>query len=171
MINLSEFTQQRKAWGFLALSALSLELIALYFQYGMDLLPCMMCVYQRTAVAGVLLAGLIGLAQPKLLSVRLVAFGFWGVSAIWGFLLAKEHVAMQNETNPFLVSCGFVPDYPSWMPLHDWFPGIFNPTGTCDKIDWMFLGLSMPGWMQVLFAGYSLAFIAFLALNFIKQEN
>lgn len=168
---INNFSLQRKAWGLLALTALGFELSALYFQYGMGLMPCMMCVYQRTAVAGILLAGLIGMTQPKSILVRITGFGFWGVSAIWGFKLANEHVAMQNETNPFLVSCGFIPEYPSWMPLHEWIPSIFDPTGTCDKIDWLFLGLSMPGWMRVIFALYSITFVVVFLSNLLALRK
>ena len=41
----------RWPWLLIALSAGILELTALYFQYGMGLEPCVMCVYQRVFYA------------------------------------------------------------------------------------------------------------------------
>ena len=41
---------QRSGWLLLLISALALEGTALYFQYGMDLQPCIMCIYERVAL-------------------------------------------------------------------------------------------------------------------------
>ena len=38
----------------------SLESTALYFQYGMGLQPCVLCVYERLAMVGLFIAGFIG---------------------------------------------------------------------------------------------------------------
>ncbi|TMP27361.1 disulfide bond formation protein DsbB [Pseudoalteromonas rubra] len=170
MLNkLADFSRTRLAWGALFFSAFVLEVIALYFQYAMGLEPCIMCIYQRTAVLGIVAAGLIGLTSPTSLPVRLLAMSCWGVSAIWGWLLAKEHIAMQTTTDPFAFTCDFVPNFPSFMPLHEWLPAFFAATGDCGNIDWFFAGLSMPGWMEVIFALYSISFIAFAAVFVVKR--
>ena len=58
---LSNWAERKWSWGLLFASAFVLELIALYFQYVMDLKPCIMCIYQRTAVVGVMLAAILPL--------------------------------------------------------------------------------------------------------------
>ena len=40
----------RRAWFLLAFSAIVLELVALLFQFGMGLDPCVKCIYERVAV-------------------------------------------------------------------------------------------------------------------------
>ncbi|MBV2095670.1 MAG: disulfide bond formation protein B, partial [Candidatus Thiodiazotropha sp. (ex Codakia orbicularis)] len=55
------FTQRRLPWLLLASSALILEGAALYFQYGLELDPCVLCIYQRAAVLGIFLSALIGM--------------------------------------------------------------------------------------------------------------
>lgn len=155
--NLSALAEKRSAWALLFLSALMLEFTALYFQYGMDLKPCIMCIYQRTAVFGLVFAGFIAMLKNNLV-IRVVSFAVWGVSAIWGLLIAVEHVDLQNETNPFFVSCEIVPNFPAFLPLHDWLPNLFAATGDCGNIDWQFAGMSMPQWMIVIFALYTAAF-------------
>jgi len=102
---LSDLTTNRKAWLFLALSALALEFSALFFQYALDLKPCIMCVYQRLAIGAIILAGLIGAVRPKLLLVRLIAYALWATGAIWGVLLAIEHVEMQSNSGSLFFSC------------------------------------------------------------------
>ena len=59
------FHQKRAAWLLLAASAFALEAAAIWFQYGMQLDPCVMCIYERLAVVGVFAAGLIGAVLPR----------------------------------------------------------------------------------------------------------
>ncbi len=63
---------QRSGWLLLLISALALEGSALYFQYGMDLQPCVMCIYERVALFGIAFAGLIGLIAPRFFNNALV---------------------------------------------------------------------------------------------------
>lgn len=149
----------RSAWVILASSALLLECAALYFQYVMGLEPCIMCIYQRTAVLGLFGAALLGCINPKHKVLSFLGFTGWGISSIWGFQIAREHIEMQTTDDPFAFTCDAFPNFPEFMPLHDWLPGFFAATGDCGEIDWMFLGLSMPGWMEVIFALYSISFI------------
>ena len=59
-IFLNTLAETRKAWLSLAIIATAFELIALYFQHALGLTPCIMCIYQRTAMLGLVAAGLIG---------------------------------------------------------------------------------------------------------------
>lgn len=171
-LSLEKWPTYRLAWFALFITAFTLEAAALFFQYGMDLKPCIMCVYQRTAVMGLIFAGLVGMTMPKNFIVRVVAWVSWGVSAIWGFLIAQEHADIQaNPEDHFFLTCDFLPNYPSWMPLHEWFPQVFNPTGDCGNIDWQFIGLSMPGWMSVIFLGYAAAFITVFSWRLLKLRK
>ncbi len=154
---LKSLSTQRWPWLLLAASALTLELCALYFQHVMKLEPCVMCVYERITMLGLMLAGLIGASAPQNWFVRLSAFSVWAISALWGLLLAMEHTNYQMNPSPF-ATCDFFPNFPSWAPLHEWLPWLFNPTGDCSDIVWQFFGYSMPQWLIVSFAIYTLLF-------------
>ena len=169
--SISTWPASRWPWLILAISAAALETVALYFQYGMHLEPCVMCVYQRAAMFGLIIAGLLPVINPSNWLLRLVGFSAWLVSAIWGFKIALEHAQMQNPDNFLLaMSCDVFPNFPSWMAIHQWFPALFKATGTCDTIDWQFLGLSMPQWMTVTFAIYSALAVLVLSIRLIKQR-
>lgn len=171
-MNVSAWPAKRWPWLLLAGSALGLELAALYFQYIMKLEPCIMCIYQRVAVFGLLLSGVVGAIAPKWWLCRLAGFAGALTSAVWGLKIAVEHVAMQQNTDPFsFFSCDVVPKFPNFMPLHQWFPAVFEPRGSCDSIDWQFVGLSMPGWMQVVFAVYSALLILVLIARLVKLHK
>jgi disulfide bond formation protein DsbB len=174
MTQLMEFLKQtskkRFTWMLLALSALLLELAALYFQYGkMELQPCVLCIYERTAVMGILLAGLLGAIAPQLLIFRLAGFLLWGSSAVWGLMLALEHIGIQK--NPMTASCDFIAKFPTWAKLDEWFPLLFNPTGFCDEIQWRFLGYTMPQTMIGIYLLYLLALLIILVPQFNRESG
>lgn len=167
---LKQASQKRFAWLLLALSALLLELAALYFQYGkMELQPCVLCIYERTAVMGILLAGLIGASAPQLVMFRWAGFLLWGSSAIWGLMLALEHSGIQ--ANPSMASCDFMARFPAWAKLDEWFPLLFNPSGFCDEIQWQFVGYTMPQTMIGIYALYLLVLVVVIASQFKKASS
>ena len=61
---LRHITRQRSAWLLLGLSAVFLEVCALLFQHVLGLRPCLMCIYERLVVIGLLGSSLIALIDP-----------------------------------------------------------------------------------------------------------
>ncbi|WP_371189039.1 disulfide bond formation protein DsbB [Thalassotalea maritima] len=157
---INNFVLSPACWWLLASSALALELTALFFQYGMGLEPCIMCVYQRVAILAIVIGGVIGAIGNRFMLGRLLGFAAWGTGAIWGLKIAIEHVKIQ-QADSWFYTCDLFPNFPTWAPLHDWFPALFAATGDCGEISWSFLGFSMPQWMIVIFAIYSLLFVTF----------
>lgn len=168
---LSDLTTNSKPWLLLALSALVLECCALFFQYVMALEPCIMCVYQRVAIFAILFAGLIGFFGSQSTIIRTLAYSLWGTGAIWGLIIALEHVEIQESAGSIFFSCEFFPNFPTWAPLHEWIPFLFEATGDCGEISWQFLGYSMPQWMVVVYGSYTLAFSLVLINRLIQAKK
>lgn len=153
LTSLRHWSQSRFSWLLLALTAIGLEGTALYFQYGMELMPCVMCVYQRIAVLGILVAALIGASAPKMALMRMAGSFLWLYSAYRGIELAWEHTQLILNPSPF-ATCDFFVTLPSWFALQDWFPAVFQATGDCSVSQWQFLTLEMPQWMLIIFSAY-----------------
>ena len=168
---LSDLSVNTRAWQLLAFTALCLELSALYFQYAMGLAPCIMCIYQRTAIWGIFFAGVVGSLGNKNSVLRIIAFSLWGLGAIWGLLIAVEHVEIQSATLSFLYSCEIIPNFPSWAPLHEWLPSLFEATGDCGDIDWQLFGYTMPQMMIVVYGGFSAALMIVLLARLIDKRK
>lgn len=166
---LINFAQSRTAWLVLTATALALELAALFFQYIMKLDPCVMCIYQRLAIFGILFAGVLGTIGYQSRIARIIAMGLWGTSATYGLKLALELVDMQTNPSPF-ATCSFLPEFPSWMPLHEWIPSIFMPTGMCTDTPWQMMGVTMGQWMIVAFSVYLLAILIFFIPAFLPKK-
>lgn len=166
---LNQCSRGRGAWLLLALTALALELTALWFQHVMGLKPCVMCIYERIALFGVMGAGLIGAIAPKT-PLRLVALALWLYSAWQGLRLSYEHTMIQLHPNPF-TTCDFAARFPSGLPLDKWLPSVFLASGDCAERSWTFLTFSMPQWMIVVFAAYLLVALLVLIAQPFKAKR
>ncbi|HBE9114659.1 TPA: disulfide bond formation protein DsbB [Citrobacter braakii] len=149
---LNQCSRGRGAWLLLALTVFALELVALWFQHVMLLKPCVLCIYERSALFGVMGAGLVGAIAPKT-PLRYVAMIIWIYSAWRGLQLAYEHTMIQLHPSPFM-TCDFAARFPSWLPLDKWLPQVFLASGDCAERQWSFLTLEMPQWLLGIFAAY-----------------
>jgi disulfide bond formation protein DsbB len=125
---------------------------ALYEQHIVGLEVCPLCVLQRVAMIAlgfVFLAAALHSARGAVARVYsvlgvLVALTGAGVSA-W-------HVRLQHLPPDQVPSCGPGFDYIiDAFPLRDALKMIFTGSGECAKINWTFLGFSMPTWVLVWF--------------------
>ena len=164
---LLRFSRSRTAWAMLTLGAALLLAIALFFQYALDMAPCVMCVYQRAALAGVMLAGLLGWLSPRCPVLSNLALLGWLAAAINGILLAKEHIHYQFNPSPF-AKCTTVAEFPGWLALDRWLPSVFHPSGDCADVSWSWLGYSMPQWLLGIFAVLAALAVLFILVRLVS---
>ncbi|KMT65216.1 disulfide bond formation protein DsbB [Catenovulum maritimum] len=165
------FSNQRLPWLLVASSIFFLEIAALVFQYGLGYEPCIKCIYQRLALWALLLSCLPALIAPKLMLTRLISYCSAIFFASWGYKIAAEHVNLQTNPDPFAASCELYPRFPEWFAPDVWLPNLFEPRGDCAAIEWELFGLSMPMWMQVIFALYLVTFVAVPAYHLIRFKQ
>ncbi|MDZ7903676.1 MAG: disulfide bond formation protein B [Rheinheimera sp.] len=144
----------------------------LYFQYGMGLAPCIICVYQRFALCGIIIAGLIGSFGYQSVFGRWLGYVSWIVGAGWGLKIAHDQVVNEQvvASGGFFYLCLIPRDFLRGCLLNEWIPAVFHPTGMCGEILWTFLGYSMPFWMRIVFAVYLLVAIIILASQLKKHK-
>lgn len=143
---------------------------ALYVQYHMLMMPCPLCIFQRVAIisAGVFFL-IAALHNPKSTAIRWLYASLAAISALIGALIAGRHVYIQlmpADQAPLCNSLGL--DYMlDAMPLTEVIKTVFKGSGECAKIDWSFLGLSMPMWTFGMF----IFLIALAILPLLKNRN
>jgi disulfide bond formation protein DsbB len=153
------------AWSFRAqyltgfLLCTALLVYALYVQYGMLMLPCPLCILQRLAFVALGLAFLVGgLHAPRGRAGR-AAYGLLAlVPAAVGAGIAGRHVWLQSLPPgdvPLCTNMGLDFMLESMGPLKA-ISSVLSGSGECAKIDWTFLGLSMPAWTLAWFIGLGL---------------
>lgn len=144
--------------GFLVCTGLMLA--AFYFQFVGGLDPCPLCISQRimlVAVGLVFLAACLHNPGPRGVG-RYALVG--GVTAMFGASISARHVWIQHLPADEVPACGPGLSYMfQYFPLSDTLKAMLNGTGDCAKVDWTFLGFSMPFW--VLLSFLSLAVLSF----------
>ena len=142
---------RRQGNGLAAIACAAGLAFAFYAQYGMGLVPCHLCIFQRVALAALGLAFLVAafISRPGGRGIFCAALiGFMGLATI---ATAGRHVWIQMQPEGSVPACGadlaFMLDL---FPLTDVILKVFKAGGECAKIDWSLLGLSMPAWVLVL---------------------
>lgn len=131
----------------------------LYLQHVVGLEPCPMCIVQRYALILVAFsAGATAFANRKGFRVAGLAWMLL-LSGFGAFVAARQ--SFLQWFPPLEASCGRdLYGMIETFPLKHAIPMIFQGSGECTKIDWMFLGLSIANWSFVCFV-----VIALLALG------
>lgn len=149
----TRLSNNKFAWAFVSLSAWALVFAALYFQHVQDYLPCVKCIYQRTAVIGVAISATLPLLLNRL-PIRLISIVLWGYASYMGFVVASDQIEVINYEGFFAPPCPIEPNFPQWLALHEWLPSIFAGPGDCADDSWQFAGYGMAEWMRIIFVAY-----------------
>lgn len=139
---------------------------ALYAEHVLHLEPCPLCIFQRIAVIALGVVSLaIALVGPRRPGGRAIAGVIALIPALAGAGVAARHVWIQHLPPDQIPSCG-----PPFAFLRETLPfmklvrKVLTGDGQCAKIEWTFLGQSMPVWTLVCFVVLAL-WIAFAAFR------
>lgn len=127
---------------------------ALYLEHVKGLNPCPLCVFQRIGLMAMGLIALVALIHhPK---KRWLRRGYSLLSTVaigWSVAVAARHVWLQHLPPDKVPSCGPGLDYlVEALPFKQVLSQVLTGSGECAKIDWMFLGQSLPFWSLVFFS-------------------
>ncbi len=141
------------AWSFRAAFAGAAALcaaflaFAYYAQFEQGLEPCPLCILQRIAFIAVFIVCVLAAIHNPGRRGR-IAWGAFSVTAAGiGIGVAGRHVWLQHLPPDQVPDCGPGLEYMlDAFPLSQTVRMVFTGSGECAKVDWSFLGLSMPEW-------------------------
>lgn len=172
---LKSITASRFCWFLLLVTGVALEVCGWYFQYQLNLQPCVNCVYERAFILGFVVAGFIGAIAANFLIARLLSNLIFIASAVCGLYISFMHFIAYNKISFGTfgdAKCAITTNFPSYLPLDEWAGFLFKATGMCDeKLDWSFLTLSMPTWILIMFSVATVVSIMMLIGNFVPKKN
>ncbi|MCK5894022.1 MAG: disulfide bond formation protein B [Endozoicomonadaceae bacterium] len=150
------------------LAVVGLLITAMIFEYVMMLEPCPLCITQRITF---IILGLIALAaaihNPTGRSLR--SYGILMiVFAVVGVGLATRQLYLQGLPPEHAPACMPGIEYlVDILPMNELINIMFKGTGDCAKVQWHFLGLTIPGWTLITFIGYGI----FGVLELIRKQD
>jgi disulfide bond formation protein DsbB len=139
----------RRASNWLAVAACAGALaFAFYSQYGLGLVPCHLCIFQRVTLAALGIVFLLAALASRPGARGAVFAGLIALTGLATIATAGRHVWIQMQPEGSIPACGadlaFMLDL---FPLTEVILKVFKAGGECAKVDWSFLGLSMPAWV------------------------
>lgn len=147
----------RASFAFLAVVCIGLLSFAYYAQFKLGMEPCPLCILQRVAFIAFTIVALIAAAHgPSGWGRR--AYGLLAFLALmFGISVAGRHVWLQHLPPDQVPACGPGLDFMlDNFPLSKTLKMAFTGSGECAKVDWTFLGLSMPEWTLIWFVGLAI---------------
>ena len=139
----------------------------LYFQGHLGLTACPLCIFQRVGMIGAGIVFLIaGLHNPGRIGLRLYAL-IGLIPTVFGAFIAARHLWIQTLPPDQVPSCG--PDLAYMMqnfPLQQVITTVLKGSGECAEIQWSLFGLTIPGWVLVVFV----VLILFQLLQLVKGD-
>ena len=123
------------------------------------LAPCVLCIYQRYAYGGAILAGLAALGLARNRGFRKVATALAGFAFLTGAGIAFFHVGVEQLWWRGTEACQ-APGFEAGMSIADMRKQLMETeVVACDQVPWSFLGISIAGFNV-------LASLAFAAVSF-----
>jgi len=125
---------------------------ALYLQYGLDLDPCPLCVFQRIAVIAMGIVFLVAAVHNPRRGGAAVYALLTLIVAGTGAALAAWHVWIQAQPKGSVAACGMGLNYMlETLPLTEVIGRVLKGSGECAEQGWLFMGLAIPSWTFVFF--------------------
>ena len=146
----------RIVFGFIAAACAGLVAFGIYYlQQELGLDPCPMCVLSRILLIAIGAVSLVAaLHGPRGLALKAYATVVTLLAAV-GIGVSVRHSYLQHFP-PKLETCGTDLEFLlNALPLSQALPKIFAGTGSCSKVAWKFLGLSIPEWAGLWFLAFA----------------
>jgi len=133
----------RTPWYWLAImtTGLAMESVALYYQYVLDYGPCVLCTHIRAWVLAMVLVAGLGLFGRRQRWFN--ALGHLALLGLAGGLSYSSWQTLGTERGWFEGSCEFGAGFPSWLPLHEWWPQVFEPWELCGYTPQLWFGITI----------------------------
>ena len=128
-------------WIFLTVFGLSMEALALYYQYGLDYGPCVLCIHVRMLTLVVMVLAVLMLWLRRFPLAR--AVGHAGTAALMIWLGERAWQLIATERGWILGDCAMQSGLPDWLALEKWFPLLFQIYEPCGYTPDMPFGLTM----------------------------
>ncbi len=150
----------RAYWLTLTAIGLAFIAVALYYQYGLEQLPCVLCIQVRLLIVCMILAAVFALIVKQAWARRAAHVTIVLIAA---GLIERSYLLLGTERGFVFRDCGFDLGLPSWLALDAWLPLLFRVEASCGYTPELFAGITMA---ETLMAFSSLLLTVSLTVTF-----
>ena len=128
-----------------------------YFEKILNLEPCYLCMTQRAFIVAIgIICTLAVVHNPGKLGPLIYASLSISMVIIGSYFSGKQ-LLLQSLPDSEVPSCGIPVDYLfENFSLTEAITMLLQGDGNCAEVQWQLMGLSMPSWVMISFAGFGL---------------
>jgi disulfide bond formation protein DsbB len=156
--------QGKLFWITLIILGLSLELIAVFYQYVLDEPPCILCIHFRLLVVLLIIFAFLGLLFRSTKRGRILLSS--SLLVIFAGMLERAYVLLGTERGFVKGECAATLNFPDWIAVDKWLPSFFEPWTSCGQTPQLFLGITMAEALTAFSAIMLLLAVAMLIASF-----
>jgi len=133
----------------LGLIAVGLLLLgtALYYQFVLEELPCVVCIQIRLWLTLMIMLAILGLGCRKQKWLRLITQISVVLTAIG--LIERSYLLLGTERGFIFGVCGFDVGLPSWFAVEKWLPALYQVETSCGYTPELIWGITMADALMV----------------------
>ena len=153
-------------WLVLLLFCISMEGVALLYQYQWDYAPCVLCIHVR-----IWLLGMISVAALALWLHKYPGWTVWlhgAFALLMAGMLERSWQLLGTERGWIFGSCNMDAGLPDWFALDRWFPAVFEVKEACGYTPELLFGITMAEGLLVLSVA-SVLFSLLLAIAHLRD--
>jgi len=164
-----QFSQGKLYWILLITLGLSLEAVALYYQYVLDDWPCVLCIHIRVWISGFIVLAVLALLVGR---NRWLTRGLHLVNTIImaGFV-ERSWQTLAVERGWVFGDCDMESGLPSWFALDKWFPAIFEVQTACGYTPLILFNITMAEVLMIVSSSLLGASLVLLAVSLRGKHN
>ena len=172
MLNkLTCFSRSQWYWLLLLLAGISMEAVALFYQYQLQYDPCVLCIHVRIWVAALIIIACLGLTGVKIGCGKLRALAHIGTIAVAVGMFERSWKTLGVERGWIIESCSMDSGLPDWFALDQWFPALFKPWEPCGYTPELLFKITMAEGLVAFSGALIIASVVFALLQLRKSGH
>ena len=156
-------------WLLLIIVGIASEGIALFYQYALDVRPCVLCIHTRIWILGLIIVASLALLIRR--SGKLVVVAHALTTLIMAGLLERSYQLLGTERGWVFGSCDFDLGLPKWLALEEWFPSMFKVWEACGYTPELLFGITMAEALLVMSASMVLISFVLTVTAFVGRRS
>jgi len=145
---LKKLSKSRVYWLAYIVMGLVLLAIALFYQYMLEELPCVVCIQIRLWFSFLILVAAAGLLLRNHGLLNLLAQSALIIGAIG--LVERSYLLLGTERGFIFADCGFNAGLPEWFAIEQWLPWLFQVETSCGYTPEILFGITMAEALMLL---------------------
>ena len=166
---LKQFSQSKLYWVLLLILGLSMESVALYYQYVLDEWPCVLCIHVRIWVSGFIALSVLALIVKQSGWLTRV-FHLTNTVLMIGFV-ERSWQTLAVERGWIFGDCNMESGLPPWFALDKWFPALFEVKTSCGYTPFIIFQISLAEVLMVVSSGLLITSLVLFIASFLSRTD